>query len=49
MKAWQVDAQKFCRDIKPGGGAVMDCLINHQDDISEACYQLLKAKLQSRK
>jgi hypothetical protein len=35
--------------VKPGGGAMMDCLIDHQADISEDCYQLLKAKLQSGK
>jgi hypothetical protein len=49
MQACRVDAQKFCRDVKPGGGAMMDCLIDHQDDISEDRYQLLKAKLQSGK
>ena len=47
MQACRVDAQKFCRDVKPGGGAMMDCLIDRQDDISEDCYQLLKGKLQS--
>lgn len=45
MQACRADAQKFCRDVKPGSGAIMDCLLDHQQEMSEACYQFLKAKL----
>jgi hypothetical protein len=29
----------------PGGKAIMDCLLDHQQEMSEGCYQALKAKL----
>jgi len=45
MQACRADAQKFCRGVKPGGGAMVDCLAEHQDDLSDDCYQLLKTKL----
>lgn len=45
VSACGADARKFCRDVKPGSGAIMECLLDHQQDISEDCYQFLKAKL----
>ena len=44
-EACGADAKKLCRDTSPGGGAVMECLLDHQQEISEGCYQFLKAKL----
>jgi len=38
------DVAQFCRGMEPGGGRIVDCLISHQKDISEACYQALKKK-----
>ena len=49
MQACRSDAQRFCRTVKPGGGAVIDCLIDHQDDITEDCYQFLKARQKNNK
>jgi hypothetical protein len=31
------DVQKFCKDIKPGQGRIVNCLREHQKDLSPAC------------
>jgi len=44
------DIQKFCSDIQPGGGAVLQCLKAHQANLSDACKQAgeeLKQKILS--
>ncbi len=33
--------EKFCKDVKPGGGAIMKCLKEHDKDLSPEC----KAKM----
>jgi hypothetical protein len=43
------DAEKFCTGVKPGGGALVDCLLEHQQEMSEECYQALKAKLRPQR
>ena len=45
--ACRADAQKFCKGVKPGEGRIVDCLIDHQKDISDGCYDLLKKQLSS--
>ena len=45
--ACQQDVAQFCRGVQPGGGLIVDCLISRQNDISEACYQVLKKKVSS--
>lgn len=35
--ACKADMEKFCQDVKPGGGAVMKCLKEHQAELSEPC------------
>ena len=35
------DAQRFCKDVQPGGGRIVDCLLDHQKDLSDACYDTL--------
>lgn len=46
--ACRADAQKFCPQTK-GGEQVMDCLLDHQQDISDACYDRLKARLEAKR
>jgi len=41
-RACNTDAEKFCSQ---GGGPVVDCLLDHQNDISDACYDALKVHL----
>lgn len=36
------DIQKFCADVKPGNGAVRDCLVSHKADLSDTCKDALK-------
>ena len=33
----KADVEKFCKDVKPGRGAVMKCLKEHDAELSEAC------------
>ena len=31
------DVQKFCKDVKPGQGHIVNCLREHQKDLSPTC------------
>ena len=42
-RACNTDAEKFCS--QGGGQVVVDCLLDHQNDISDACYDALKVRL----
>ena len=39
-----VDVKKFCNDVQPGEGRVITCLINHKDQLGDACIQFLYPK-----
>jgi hypothetical protein len=38
------DAKSICSGVQPGGGRVLDCLVDHQNDISQVCYEALKKR-----
>ena len=38
------DTRQFCSDIQPGGGRVINCLMDHQKDVSDACYDSLSKR-----
>ena len=43
--ACETDVPKVCPGIQPGGGRIIQCLVQHQNEVSEACKQALaKAK-----
>ena len=33
------DAQKFCANVEPGGGRILQCLKDHKDGLSDKCKQ----------
>ncbi len=33
------DMAKFCKDVKPGGGRIADCLKEHEKDLSKDCVE----------
>lgn len=35
--ACKVDVEKFCKDIKPGGGRIIQCLKSHAAELSPTC------------
>jgi hypothetical protein len=46
------DVAKFCKDIRPGGGAITKCLEEHENDLSPACKEdiyKVKQKIQDFK
>jgi hypothetical protein len=46
------DIAKFCKDVKPGWGATMDCLERHESQLSDACKdyeaKMEKPRMESR-
>ncbi|MBF0558295.1 MAG: cysteine rich repeat-containing protein [Nitrospirae bacterium] len=40
-KACHDDAAKFCKDVKPGGGRIVQCLKQHSSDLSIPCKEAL--------
>lgn len=37
-QACAADVQKFCNDVKPGQGRILNCLREHQKDLSPTCH-----------
>lgn len=37
MEACKADEEKFCKDVKPGHGAIGKCMKEHEAELSEAC------------
>ncbi|NGZ03106.1 MAG: hypothetical protein CV090_08660 [Nitrospira sp. WS238] len=47
--ACRADVTRFCRTVPAGDGRVVSCLQEHEQDLSEDCYQSLpKGRLQTR-
>lgn len=42
------DAESLCQGIQPGGGRIVNCLLDHQNELSDACYDQM-AKRARRK
>jgi hypothetical protein len=39
--ACQADIRRFCSDLKPGGGQMLQCLQHHAQEVSDGCYATL--------
>ncbi len=35
------DVRRFCRHVQPGGGRVIQCLVEHAQEVSERCHETL--------
>lgn len=43
--ACRADVDKYCSQSAGNGKQAMDCLLEHQQDISDACYETLKQRV----
>jgi hypothetical protein len=39
------DFERLCKNVQPGGGRIVNCLLDHQNDLSDACYDALAQKM----
>ncbi len=50
--ACREDVKKLCGEVKPGGGAIADCLKTHEADLSQGCKENMaegKKKFEEKK
>ena len=40
-QACHADVQKLCPGMRPGGGAIKECMTSHKDQLSQACKDAL--------
>lgn len=41
QQACTADMEKFCKDVQPGQGRILSCLIEHAQELSPACGQII--------
>jgi hypothetical protein len=41
--ACKEDSAKFCKDVKPGGGRLSQCLKTHESELAPACRESMAA------
>jgi len=41
MRACRADTRKYCKDVKPGEGRIVECLRQHQAELSPDCASRL--------
>ncbi len=44
LSACKADLEKFCKDVKPGGGRLIKCLKAHEAELSEGCKAVREEK-----
>lgn len=49
MQACKKDVQQYCKGMQPGGGRIINCLLDRQNDISDGCYDALAKQMKNRK
>jgi Golgi apparatus protein 1 len=45
----QQDAEKFCKDVQPGEGRIMECMKGHKDELSQGCKDMFARKMSEYK
>lgn len=48
-EACKGDAEKVCKDVKPGRGRIVRCLKQHEDSLSPACKEEMQNKGRKQK
>jgi hypothetical protein len=43
LAACKADAERICPGVEPGGGRLIGCLKEHEDDVTVGCAKELKA------
>jgi hypothetical protein len=46
MQACRADFERFCKDVKPGDGRQIACMVSNQDRLSGDCAKLIREKAQ---
>ena len=44
-EACQADFKKFCPNVQPGGGRVVECLSQHLDQLTPQCKAVVEANM----
>ena len=44
-EACQADFEKFCPNVQPGGGRVVECLSQHLDQLTPQCKTVVEAHM----
>lgn len=47
-KACEGDVKQFCNDVQPGGGRIINCLKQHENELSPSCKNAFAQKKQGR-
>ena len=42
IKACEADADKFCLEVQPGNGRIVQCLVKNEANLAEQCVSALK-------
>ena len=42
IKAFEADADKFCLDVQPGDGRIVQCLVQNESSLASQCVTALK-------
>jgi hypothetical protein len=42
IKACEADADKFCLDVQPGNGRIVECLVQNESNLASQCVTALK-------
>ncbi len=44
LQMCQADFERFCRNVQPGEGRIMGCMMSNVDRLSEGCAKIVRDK-----